>query len=70
MQATGQCAVSMSREGGGGGAGTVSNRNESMAAGASMGWTAAGVGFKFLERFPDPSPVYRTAHGVYDVARA
>ena len=38
--------------GGGGGAGMESIRKDRMAAGASMGWTAAGVGI--LGRLPDP----------------
>ena len=45
QQGTGQCSVSM------GGAGMESIRNDRMAAGASMGWTAAGVGI--LGRLPD-----------------
>ncbi len=51
-QATGLCTFSMSRRGGGGGAGKASIRNDHMAAGASIGWTATGVGI--LGRLPDP----------------
>ena len=50
QQGTAQCSVSMG--GGGGGAGMESIRKDRMAAGASMGWAAAGVGI--LGRLPGP----------------
>ena len=52
QEGTAQCSVSMGGGGGGGGAGMESICKDRMAAGASMGWAAAGVGI--LGRLPDP----------------